>query len=107
MGGLFCEISPPPLVDGVLRVLPQSFSVTVKWMRIDTRTFNGHMGVGRTPWRSSQVTGILATISFPYDWSSFSGLFMGVMLYSMMYLPFRTDVCVRFRFEVRKDIRWT
>jgi hypothetical protein len=25
MGGLFCEISPPLLVDGVLQVLPRSF----------------------------------------------------------------------------------
>jgi hypothetical protein len=52
MGGLFCEISPYLLVDGVLRVLPQRFFVTGivdARVRIDAGAFNGHMGVGRTP----------------------------------------------------------
>ncbi|KAF9506149.1 hypothetical protein BS47DRAFT_459753 [Hydnum rufescens UP504] len=60
MGGLLCEISPPLLVYGVLRVLPQSFFVRAIMdarLRIDTAAFNGRTGVGRAHWRSSRVTG--------------------------------------------------
>jgi hypothetical protein len=83
MDGVLCEISPALLVDGVLQVLPRSLLVNDIMdtrMRIDTGAFNGRMGAGCT-WRSSRVTGVLAIISFPYNRPSFSGLFMGVMLY--------------------------
>jgi hypothetical protein len=80
MDGLLCEISLPLLVDSVLRVLPQNFfvkDIMDTRLTIDTAAFNGRIGVGRAPWRSSQVTGILATIPFPYGRPSSSGLFMG------------------------------
>ncbi|KAF9508463.1 hypothetical protein BS47DRAFT_1350312 [Hydnum rufescens UP504] len=50
MDGLLCEISPPLLIDGVLRVLPQSFflrSIMDARLKIDTGAFNGRMGAGR------------------------------------------------------------
>src|ERR1700676_3491756 len=77
-------------------------------MRIDTGAFSGRIGAGCDRWRSSRATGILATIFFPYDWPSSSGLFMGVMLCMYVYgydcrYQFQTDVCVRL--GGRKDIK--